>query len=174
MNTTSPILIAYDGSPDARHAIDQAAVLTAGASAIVVYVRPPLESMAAHLEGHSALEDVTDTPAAERDTAEQLAAEGARYATARGLDAKPLVANATEAVADSIVAVADEVDASLIVVGARGRRGLKSLLLGSVSHHIVHHTRRASLVVPSPQLAVARGRAVRTLVADGKNSVALV
>ena len=174
MSTTRPILIAYDGSPDARHAVDQVAALMPGAEAVVVYVRQPLESMAAHLEGNPALEDVRDIAVPDRDAAEQLAAAGAEYARTRGLVARPHVANAIEAVADTVVAVADELDASLIVAGARGRRGLKSLLLGSVSHHVVHHTRRPALVIPSPELASARRQAVHTLAADGKQSVALL
>ena len=174
MNTTGPILIAYDGSPDARHAIDHIAALAPGAPAVVLHVRHPLESVAAHLEGRPALEDVGAIADAERDSAEQLAAEGAAYAHQRGLNAEPRVANATEGVADTIVAVADELGASVIVAGARGRRALKSLLLGSVSHHVVHHTRRPALVIPSPQLASARRQAVRVLAADGKHSVTLV
>lgn len=174
MSTNGPILIAYDGSPDARHAVAQAAALTPGAKAVVVYVRHPSEGMAAHLEGHPTLERVDAIDASERDTAEQLAAEGAEYAKQRGLDAEPRVANATEAIADTIVAVADELDATLLVVGARGRRGLKSLLLGSVSHHIVHHTRRPTLIVPSTALATARREAVRVLASDGRQAVALL
>lgn len=44
MTSTGPILIAYAGS-----------ILT-GADAVVLYVREPLEGLAAHLEGHPVLE----------------------------------------------------------------------------------------------------------------------
>ena len=158
MTTNGPILIAYDGSEDARHAIGEAARLVPGAKAIVLYARQPLESLAAHLEGHPALEDVRAIDAGDRDAAERIAADGAGYANVQGLDAEARVASSVEAVADAILATADEVDASLVVLGSRGRRGLKSILLGSVSHHVLHHARRPALVIPSAPLAAARSR----------------
>ena len=161
MTTTRSILIAYDGSADARHAVDEAAALLPGARATILYVRQPLESMAAHLEGHPALQEVRSIAAEDQDAAERLAAAGADYAREHGLDAEARVATSIESVGDTIVAVADELDASLVVLGARGRRGLASLLLGSVSHHVLHHTRRSALVIPSPALAGARARATQ-------------
>lgn len=156
MTSTGPLLIAYDGSDDAQHAIDHVAALLSGADAVVLYVRQPLESLAAHLEGHPALEDVRSIDEGSRDGAERLAAEGAERARRAGLNAEPRVASAIDAIGDTVARVADELDASVIVLGARGRRGLKSLVLGSVSQHAVHHTRRPTLVVPSPGLAAAR------------------
>ena len=152
------ILIAYDGSDDARHAIDEAAVLLAGAHAFVLYVRQPIESVAAHLEGHPALEDARRLDEAAGDAAEQVAAEGAGLARAAGLDAVARVATSIGSVGDTIVATADDLGAAAIVMGSRGRRGVKSLLLGSVSHHVVHHARRPVLILPSPALATARSR----------------
>ena len=44
--------------------------------------------------------------------------------------------------------MADELDAELIVVGARGHSTVESLMLGSVSNAVVHHARRPTLVIP--------------------------
>ncbi|MER6509496.1 universal stress protein [Nonomuraea sp. NPDC048881] len=151
------ILIAYDGSPDARHAVEEAARLFPGASAVVLYARQPLESLAAHLEGHPALEDLRDIDARTMDASERLAAEGADLARSLGLRAEPRVASVPEeVVAAAIVDAAEEVDASLIVLGSRGRQGLRALLSGSTSTHVMHATARPTLIVPSKPLADAR------------------
>ncbi|MEV4368310.1 universal stress protein [Nonomuraea sp. NPDC049637] len=151
------ILIAYDGSPDARHAVEEAARLFPGASAVVLYARQPLESLAAHLEGHPALEALRDIDARTMDASERLAAEGADLARSLGLRAEPRVASVPEeVVAAAIVDAAEEADASLIVLGSRGRQGLRALLSGSTSTHVMHATARPTLIVPSKPLADAR------------------
>lgn len=40
--------------------------------------------------------------------------------------------------AHEIIAYSEEVGADMIVVGSRGRGGIKSLLLGSTSHSVIH------------------------------------
>lgn len=50
--------------------------------------------------------------------------------------------------ADALVAEAGS--AELIVVGSRGRGGLKSALLGSVSGHVIHHAACPVVVVKAP------------------------
>jgi hypothetical protein len=58
MTTTGPTPVASDGSESARHAIGKTATLHRGSAPVVLQIRPPLESLAAHLEGHPALEEV--------------------------------------------------------------------------------------------------------------------
>jgi len=56
--------------------------------------------------------------------------------------------------ASVIANVADSVNADLIVVGRRGRGGVAELILGSVSHELVMHSKRPILVIstnPSAQ-----------------------
>ncbi len=43
--------------------------------------------------------------------------------------------------------VADEVNADVVLVGRRGRGGVAELLLGSVSHELVQHSKRPVLVI---------------------------
>lgn len=149
MTPSGPILLAYDGSPEARAAIAEAGKLMPGAEAVVLYARQPLETVAAHLEGHPALEQVREIDARTADESERLAAQGAEAARVAGLAASPRVASLPQAVAwEAIVEAADELDASLIVLGSRRRRGVGALLLGSTSMNVLHHTRRPALVVP--------------------------
>ena len=143
MSTTAPILIAYDGSPSARQAIWRAASLAPGRHAIVVVARTAMESAAARIEGHDALTHAPD------DAVERTAAQGIRLARAAGLDAEALVVSGNGSVGHSIIDAAERVGAALIVLGSRGRNGLRSLALGSVSRHVVHDGRIPTLVVPA-------------------------
>lgn len=48
---------------------------------------------------------------------------------------------------EEVIKLGDELEAGLLVVGSRGLRGLRRILLGSHSEDIVHHAHRAVLVV---------------------------
>jgi nucleotide-binding universal stress UspA family protein len=61
-------------------------------------------------------------------------------------------------VAATILDEARELGATAIVVGSRGLTGVKSLLLGSVSHALIQHADRTVIVVPSPDVAAARAK----------------
>ena len=52
--------------------------------------------------------------------------------------------------AHEIIAYAEEVGADFIVVGSRGRGGVKSLLLGSTSHSVMHGAPCDVIVVRHP------------------------
>lgn len=158
MTSSAPILIAYDGSPDAGSAIESTAALFPGSSAVVLYARQPLESLAAHLEGHPALEEVQLVDKATLDASERIAAEGASRARDLGLDATPRVSSTMATASEAIVEAAEEMDARLIVLGSRGRRGLRATLLGSTSTNVLHHTSRPTLVIPSRAVASARAQ----------------
>jgi nucleotide-binding universal stress UspA family protein len=56
----------------------------------------------------------------------------------------------------TVLDVASELEADVVVAGSRGRGGLKSLLLGSVSHGLVEHADRPVLVIPAEAVARAR------------------
>jgi nucleotide-binding universal stress UspA family protein len=52
---------------------------------------------------------------------------------------------------DALIALADEVDARMIVVGSYGDSPLKGAILGSTPHKLVHLSKRPVLVVHGDQ-----------------------
>jgi nucleotide-binding universal stress UspA family protein len=84
----------------------------------------------------------------EESFARAASEEGARRAAEHGFKASALTKGSTEGIARTILALADEISASLIVCGQRGRGPLKVALLGSVSHSLAMHTRRPVLIAP--------------------------
>jgi nucleotide-binding universal stress UspA family protein len=154
------ILICYDGSADAQSAIEHAGELLGGQPATVLTVWEPFVSMMARsgagLGYGGAMVDVDEIDTASERAARERADEGVERARRAGLNPQPRTAAREVTVAHAILAVADDVSASAIVLGSRGLTGLKSLLLGSVSHAVLQHADRPVIVVPSPAVAAER------------------
>ncbi|WP_084965436.1 universal stress protein [Thermoactinospora rubra] len=146
------ILIAYDGSDDAKAAIGFAGGLAKGQRAVVLTVgeRPAPSAMLAPA-GLMVPVDTTAQDEAVRQALTRLAEQGAELARQAGLEATARYEDSVSAVWSTIVDVADELDATLIVTGTRGLGGVRSLLLGSTSDRVLHHARRPVLVVPAPE-----------------------
>jgi nucleotide-binding universal stress UspA family protein len=146
-------LICYDGSPSAQRALSVAARATDGAPAILLNVWNPPQRMLAdsfglteHDAGPSlvALEEVTAHRAGE------VLAGGEELAGRLGLAVTSRQEVNRSSVWETILDVADEVDATLIVTGTHGGTAVQAGLLGSVSNALVHHARRPVLIVPTP------------------------
>jgi nucleotide-binding universal stress UspA family protein len=157
------ILLGYDGSDNAKDAIARAGVLFKGQPAAVLVVweqyaeivaRAPagFDRVAGNPE-YARLDDASEKEAG------QVADQGATLARDAGLDATPRTAPRSGAMAETILNEADAVDAEAIVLGSRGRGGIGSFLLGSVSHAVLQSADRPVLIVPSP--SVARERAAK-------------
>ena len=98
--------------------------------------------------------------AAVKKAAFDTASEGSQRAVAAGLVAQPRIVNREEDIASAILAAAADIDADVIVLGTRGLGAVKSLMLGSVTHAVLHHSDRPVLVIPSLTLAERRRRAI--------------
>jgi nucleotide-binding universal stress UspA family protein len=157
------ILICYDGSADARAAVEQAAKLFPAESATVLtvweeYVELVVRSSLGFVPS---IPDADEVDEASRKAAETRAAEGAALASGLGMAATSKAASHATTTALSILAEADAMDPTAIVMGSRGLTGVKSLLLGSVSHELIQHADRTVVVVPSPEVAASRARVLR-------------
>jgi nucleotide-binding universal stress UspA family protein len=157
------ILICYDGSADSRAAVEQAAKLFASEPATVLTVwEPYVELVVRTSMGFvPSIPDADEVDEASRKAAETRAAEGVSLASHFGLAATPKSASHSTTTALAILAEADAMDATAIVMGSRGLTGVKSLLLGSVSHELIQHADRTVVVVPSPEVAASRARTLR-------------
>lgn len=158
------ILICYDGSDDARAAVRHAAALFPGQPATVLTVWEPfIEVVAQTSLGFGMVAAAPDPEAVDKASdrrAEEIAHEGAELANENGLEATPVAGAQASTTARAILGEAEKLGAQAIVMGSRGRTGLKSLL-GSVSHEVIQHADRAVVVVPSPAVAASRARRVQ-------------
>lgn len=149
------VLFAYDGSKAADAAIARAGELLGrgGVDAVVLSVWEPLTVAAIRAARFGSDEIAVPLDAASEDDraeeqARELAERGAELARAHGFDAHAVAVADERAIADAIVKQADELDADLIVLGARGLAGVRAFL-GSVSNHVLQQASRPTLVVPA-------------------------
>jgi nucleotide-binding universal stress UspA family protein len=152
------ILLCYDGSEDARAAADRAAKLFPQAPVTVLTVWERYIDLLTYggFGAYTPPVDVEQIDAAVEEQAHATAQEGAERLRHAGMAVESRTEARQMSVAATILAAADEIDADAIVLGTRGRGGVKSLLLGSVSHAVVQHAARPVVIVPSE--AVAHGR----------------
>jgi nucleotide-binding universal stress UspA family protein len=139
--TIARIVVATDGSENAARAMEHAAEVAHGTGASVVaihvfeplallgHVEPPVDFAAKEAEVRSVLQDTWCAP---------LAAAGVTFES-RVVEGTP---------ATALVDTAREVNADLIVMGARGLSRVKELLLGSTSTKVLHHAHIPVTVVP--------------------------
>ncbi len=156
------ILIAYDGSADARAAVEHAAQLFTEEPVTVLSVwQPFIEVVARTAVGFGlvpSIPDATEIDEASQTAADQTATEGAELAASLGMSAEARTCSQATTTARAILDEAGQLRASAIVMGSRGLTGVKSLLLGSVSHEVIQHADRTVVVVPSPEIARSRAR----------------
>jgi nucleotide-binding universal stress UspA family protein len=149
----SQVVVAYDGSEPAAAALDAVIRLFPTRPCAVVAVWDSTTAVAPAsllaIPAGVAQEACAKVDEASERQATELANEGAERLRAQGIEAgvHPLKSHGNTW--SAIVAFAEQHDAEVVVVGSRGRSGVKSALLGSVSNGVVHHSSRPVLVVQS-------------------------
>jgi len=91
------------------------------------------------------------TDEARRKRADRIANDGARLAESFGLDAEPLPIAEEGDAAKTIVQLAHERRAAVIVVGSRGLGGVRARLKGSTSNATLRHAPCPVLIVHDDQ-----------------------
>lgn len=134
-------LIAVDGSPSSDAALELGLEIAAGVGAEVTLLhvvpfeegRPASRARAGVGKGAAHLE--------EGSVLARAAARAAEHGISPRLELTP------GDPADEVVAVADAIDAELVVLGSRGRGAVAGALLGSVSKAVLNAANRPVLVV---------------------------
>lgn len=158
-------LIATDGSASAHAAVATGVELAAktGATVRFLHSASPLAERLynEHVERH-----VGEEPTREELMAhDAVLAQAVAYAAEHGIEAEveliPKQRSSTE-LAAAIAGIASGIDATLIVVGSRGRSAAAGAMLGSVSHGLVRYATVPTLVVHADTAAAkaAGGTAV--------------
>jgi nucleotide-binding universal stress UspA family protein len=149
-----PVLLCFDGSDGAAHAIAQASRLLGARPAVVLTVWEPVSCWEPYDPGailSAAVAKLGSDALGLDEIAADLAREkmehGVELARSAGFDAEGRLAEGKTWKA--ICETARELDASAIVLGARGLSRIESALLGSVSTSVIVHARRPVLVIPA-------------------------
>jgi nucleotide-binding universal stress UspA family protein len=137
----SGIVVGIDGSHSSDLAIAEAAVLAAelGEKLFVVFGYEPYRGAAEIQDHRLALEELG---AKVGNAAVEQANEAGAETELRLID---------RGAVDALIALADEIDARMIVVGSYGDSPLKGAILGSTPHKLVHLSKRPVLIVHGDQ-----------------------
>ena len=142
------ILVATDGSTLSKKAVNSAISLAAlcGAELIAIKVVPRYPQ--SYFEGSSPL-SVEDVKRVEKQWAEdgQAVVEAVKKTAAtKGVAVKALTVK-SDLVSDALISAATKYKVDLIVMASHGRKGIKRLLLGSETQHVLTHSHVPVLVL---------------------------
>ncbi|MEU7142112.1 universal stress protein [Nocardia sp. NPDC046473] len=155
------MLIAYDGSENAKRAIEYAGRFLSADRAVVLTAWEPMVRQAARLSGLSGVmqpewvpdEEIEDVAYVDART---INTEGVRLAKLAGLNAEARTAECTTTIWNAIVECADDLDVDIIVAGTRGATGIRALMHSSVADAVLKHCHRPVLMVPPGKEPVAK------------------
>jgi nucleotide-binding universal stress UspA family protein len=134
------ILVPTDGSPLSKKAVKSAVELAAGIGAELVVLNVVSRYPVSYFEGGVSL-SAQQVGRIEKQWAEkgqELADAAAQAAERAGLKAKGVVVR-SDLVAEAILGAVRKHKCDLVVMASHGRKGLKRLLLGSETQHVLTH-----------------------------------
>jgi len=134
------IIVAYDGSPGSKKAVEWAAMFASRFEArvtAVTVVKPP--------EFSPTIDEVDEYFADAEQHYGPLLAELQRDWAARGTTIQTKILRGHQA--ESIVRYAADQKADLIVIGTRGMGGFRNLIIGSVAQKVVSYSKVPVLVI---------------------------
>ena len=142
------ILVATDGSPLSKKAVTSAIALASRHDADLVALTVVPRYPKSYFDGAMSFspEDIARVEKQWADKAQDMLDAVAARAVASGVQLKTAIAN-SDLVAESIVAAAKKHKCDLIVMASHGRKGIKRLLLGSETQHVLTHSTLPVLVL---------------------------
>ncbi len=142
------ILIATDGSPLSAKAVEHGLSLAALSGASVVALKVVPRYPRSYFEGGMPV-DATDIQRIEAQwsAAAQAMVDGVKAQGAtQGVAVKSVLAK-SDLVAEAVISAAKKHKCDLIVMASHGRKGIKRLLLGSETQHVLTHSHIPVLVL---------------------------
>lgn len=142
------ILIATDGSPLSEMAVESGLSLAGLTGASVVALKVVPRYPRSYFDGGLPV-DAADIKRIEKqwtDAAQVLVNKVKARGSDEGVTVKAVVAK-SDLIAEAVISAAKKHDCDLIVMASHGRRGLKRLLLGSETQHVLTHSHIPVLVL---------------------------
>lgn len=140
------IMIAVDGSSESLQAVHQAlSLMERGLRAEVALVN--VQEPASLLQ--LATQDSDAIAAAAVEAGEHLMAEGAALLDAAGVGYSMEVVLGSPSTV--LVDMAEQLNADIVILGARGMGAIQSAMVGSVSKAVIHRCTRPVLIVREPE-----------------------
>jgi nucleotide-binding universal stress UspA family protein len=137
------ILVALDGSPDADQALTQAIDLAASEHALLTLFSAVVSPPSAAYIGAGG--EVVATLARDAETEGETILRTAVQRVPAGVSVGTRLSR--EQVRPALIHQVEDGAHDLVVMGSRGRGALRSALLGSVSHYVLHHSPVPVLIV---------------------------
>src|SRR5216684_758882 len=137
------ILVAVDGSPDADQALSEAIDLAESQHArLTVFSAVVAPPAAAYLGGGGG---VAATIARDAETEAETILRTAVERVPDGVSVSRVLS--TDPVRPALIHQIKDGAHDLVIMGSRGRGAVRSVLLGSVSHYVLHHSPAPVLIV---------------------------